>query len=120
MNRILSIGSKGLNFSVINNSFVDNFLIVYFNINNSQAILLQKKGVYVNMMVYGNTRTRLVGILRDIQKQRALIEFPKYNKEIVVPRLFIHSKLREDKNAQQEVEIETWFLKKNRVLPLYD
>lgn len=71
-------------------------------------------------MVYGNTRTRLVGILRDIEKQRAKIEFPEYNKELIVPRLFIHSKLRENLNAKQELEIDTWFLKKNRVLPLYE
>ena len=71
-------------------------------------------------MVYGNTRTRLVGILRDVQKQRAKIEFPTYNKEILVPKLFIHSTLHENMNTKQEFEIETWFLKKNRILPLYD
>ena len=72
------------------------------------------------MMVYGNTRTRLVGILRDVQQQRAKIEFPNYNKELFIPKLFIHSKLPENINATQEFEIETWFLKKNRILPLYD
>ncbi len=70
------------------------------------------------MMVYGNTRTRLVGILRDIQNQRARIEFPQYNKELTVPRLFIHSQMQEKINTSQELEIETWFLKKNRVIPL--
>lgn len=72
------------------------------------------------MMVYGNPRTKLVGIIRDIEKQRALIEFPKYQKKIMVPRLYIHSKLPEQVNSQKEVEIETWYLKKNRVLPLSD
>ena len=72
------------------------------------------------MLVYGNPRTRLVGIIRDLQKQRAKIEFPQYNKELFVPRLYIHSKLQEDQNRKQELEIDTWFLKKNRILPLYE
>ena len=72
------------------------------------------------MMVYGNTRTKLVGIIRDVQKKRALIEFPKYNKQLMIPRLLIHSNLQEEVDSTQEMEIETWFLKRNRVLPLLD
>ena len=72
------------------------------------------------MMVYGNTRTRLVGIIRDVEQRRALIEFPDYNKQLMVPRLYIHSKFQEKVNCKQELEIETWYLKRNRILPLLD
>ena len=71
-------------------------------------------------MVYGNTRTKLVGIIREIQKRSAVIEFPKYQKELIVPRLLIHSKLSDKIDTKQELEIETWYLKRNHILPLLD
>lgn len=71
-------------------------------------------------MPYGNTHTRLVGIIRDVQKKRAFIEFPKYQKKLTVPRLYIHSQMKDTVDQEQELEIETWFLKKNRVIPLMD
>ncbi len=70
-------------------------------------------------MPYGNKRTKLVGINRDVQKKRAYIEFPKYQKKLTVPRLFIHSQLKDTIDQEQELEIETWFLKKNRVILLF-
>ena len=49
-----------------------------------------------------------------------LIEFPEYKKKITVPQLFIHSKINNKLHQEQELEIDTWFLKKNRVIPLID
>jgi len=72
-------------------------------------------------MPYGNNRTRLSGIIRDIQQNRAKIEFPNNNhKQISVPRSFIHSELKNILGKKQEMEIETWFLKKNRIIPFSD
>jgi len=71
-------------------------------------------------MPYGNDNTRLCGILRDIQQNRATIEFPDCRKQITVPNRYIHSSFQSVLNRKQELEIETWFLKKNRIIPLYD
>ena len=71
------------------------------------------------MKPYGNSRTRLAGIIKDIQQNRAKIEFPTCNhKQISVPRNFIHSDIKNIVGKKQEMEIETWFLRKNRIIPL--
>lgn len=73
------------------------------------------------MKPYGNSRTRLAGIIKDIQQNRAKIEFPTCNhKQISVPRNFIHSDIKNVVGKKQEMEIETWFLRKNRIIPLND
>ncbi|MHA2001526.1 MAG: hypothetical protein ACTSVU_05480 [Promethearchaeota archaeon] len=72
------------------------------------------------MMIYGNSYTKLSGIIRDIQQQRAIIEFPKYNKQLMIPKLFIHSKITEELDCEQDMEIESWYLKKNHIIPLLD
>jgi len=47
------------------------------------------------MIPYGNSRTRLSGIIKDIQQNRAKIEFPTCNhKQILVPWNFIHSEIK--------------------------
>ena len=71
------------------------------------------------MMPYGNSYTRLDGIIREFNQNRAVIEFPRYQKKIPVPTRFIRSALCE-LDLEHELEIETWYLKKNRVLPLYE
>ena len=73
------------------------------------------------MIPYGNSRTRLSGIIKDIQQSRAKIEFPSCNhKQISVPWNFIHSDLKNIVGKKQDMEIETWFLRKNRIIPLTD
>ncbi|MHA1745988.1 MAG: hypothetical protein ACTSWW_08300 [Promethearchaeota archaeon] len=72
------------------------------------------------MMPYGNNYTRLAGIIREFNHHRAVIEFPRYQKKIPVPTRFIRSELCDQLNLEHELEIETWYLKKNRVLPLYE
>lgn len=73
------------------------------------------------MIPYGNSRTRLAGIIKDIQQNRAKIEFPTCNhKQISVPWNFIHSDIKNIVGKKQEMEIETWFLRKNRIIPLSD
>jgi len=68
---------------------------------------------------YGNSRTRLAGIIKDFQQNRTKIEFPTCNnKQISVPRNFIHSDIINIVGKKQEMEIETWFLRKNRIIPL--
>jgi len=72
-------------------------------------------------MPYGNSRTRLAGIIKDLQEKHAKIEFPAYNnKKISVPWNFIHSDIKNILGKKQEMEIETWFLRKNRIIPLND
>ena len=71
------------------------------------------------MIPYGNSRTRLSGIIKDIQQNRAKIEFPSCNhRQISVPRNFIHSDIINIVGKKQVMEIETWFLRKNRIIPL--
>jgi hypothetical protein len=70
------------------------------------------------MQLYGNSHTRLTGIIREVHKQRAKIEFPNVNKQLIIPMLFIHSPMQEDQVKEQDLEIDTWFLKKNRIIPL--
>ena len=73
------------------------------------------------MIPYGNSRTRLFGIIKDVQQKRAKIEFPTCNhKQISVPWNFIHSDIKNIVGKKQEMEIETWFLRKNRIIPLND
>ncbi len=69
-------------------------------------------------MPYGGKVTKLPGIVREVNTSRATIEFPTYNKKISVPQYFIHSEIQ-DLNKEQMLKIETWYLKKNRVIPLY-
>ena len=71
------------------------------------------------MMVYGNQNTRLTGVIKKIQQKRATIEFSNSQRKLSVPMYFIHNKVHEDPKQEQELEIETWFLKKNRVIPIY-
>jgi len=71
------------------------------------------------MMPYGEKYTNIPGIVRKMEGYRSTIEFPTYNKKIPVPNSFIHSKIR-DVNKEQMLKIETWYLKKNRVIPLYN
>lgn len=72
-------------------------------------------------MLYGNIHTRLSGIIKELQQNRAKIEFPTCNhKQLSVPWNFIHSQIQRVLNQPQEMEIETWFLKKNRIIPLND
>lgn len=70
------------------------------------------------MIPYGNTRTRLTGIIHDIQQSRANIEFKEVKKQLSVPMYFIHSPIHVDPHKEQEMEIEEWFLKQNRVISL--
>ena len=70
------------------------------------------------MIAYGNSRTKISGIIRKVQQKQAMIQFPEFQNEFPVPCWFIHSPLKEDPSAPQELEIDTWFLKKNRIIPL--
>lgn len=73
------------------------------------------------MKPYGNSRTVLSGIIKDFQQKHAKIEFPTCNNtQISVPRNFIHSDIENIVGKKQEMEIETWFLRKNRIIPLND
>ena len=73
------------------------------------------------MMPYGNSRTRLAGIIKDLQERHAKIEFPTCNnRKISVPWNFIHSDIKNIVGKKQDMEIETWFLRKNRIIPLND
>ncbi|MHA1519023.1 MAG: hypothetical protein ACTSVZ_01040 [Promethearchaeota archaeon] len=72
------------------------------------------------MMPYGNDHTRLAGIIREIQKNRAVVEFPQFQKQISIPQRCIHSKIHAFLNQEQELEIDTWYLKKNRIIPLFE
>ncbi|MCF2139090.1 MAG: hypothetical protein K9W44_03445 [Candidatus Lokiarchaeota archaeon] len=71
-------------------------------------------------MPYGNDHTKLSGIIRDIQKHRAVVEFPQFNKKIIIPFQCIHSQINQALNQERELEIDTWYLKKTRVIPLFD
>ena len=72
------------------------------------------------MMPYGNDHTRLAGIIREFQKNRTVIEFPQFQKQISIPQQCIHSKIHAFLNQEQELEIDTWILKKNRIIPLFE
>ena len=73
------------------------------------------------MKPYGNSRTVLSGIIKDFQQRHAKIEFPTCNnKQISVPRNYIHSDIKNIVGKKQEMEIETWFLRKKRIIPLSD
>lgn len=72
------------------------------------------------MKMYGNNHTKLSGIIRDIQKQQLLIEFPEYSRQLCIPTAFIHTHGESKINQRQELEIDTWYLKKTRILPLQD
>jgi hypothetical protein len=69
------------------------------------------------MITYGNSRTKMVGIIRKVQEKQFTIQFPQLDHEVLVPFWTIHSPVQEDPTHSQEMEIDTWFLKKNRVLP---
>ncbi|RLI67017.1 MAG: hypothetical protein DRO88_00270 [Promethearchaeia archaeon] len=71
-------------------------------------------------MPYGNTHTKLSGIIRDIQRNRAIVEFPQFKKKIPIPAYCIHSRLKQILNQESELEIDTWYLKKIRLIPLFD
>lgn len=72
------------------------------------------------MMPYGNSHTKLSGIIREVQKNRAIVEFPQYNRKISIPAHCIHTRFNQALNKEGELEIDTWFLKKTRVIPLFD
>jgi hypothetical protein len=60
----------------------------------------------------------MAGIIRKVQEKQALIQFPQLEREVPVPFWYIHSPIKVDPEHVQEVEIETWYLKKNRIIPL--
>ncbi len=68
-------------------------------------------------MMYGNNRTRMTGIIRDVQKKMAVVEFTDKKRQFTIPKLFIHSPLEINPNKQQEIEIDTWYLMRNRIIP---
>ncbi len=69
------------------------------------------------MKMYGNNHTRMTGIIRDVQKKNALVEFTDKNRQIFIPKSFIHSPLEINPTKQQEIEIDTWYLMRNRIIP---
>lgn len=79
--------------------------------------ILEPVGVYWVMRIYGNSRTKMTGIIKKIQQKQALVQFPSVGREVPVPVWFIHTAFKEGPEPQ-ELEIETWYLKKSRVLPL--
>jgi len=72
------------------------------------------------MIPYGNSHTKLAGIIRDVQKSQVTVEFPHMCDPVFIPSRFIHSSYIKGLNKEQELEIDTWFLKKTRVIPLID
>jgi hypothetical protein len=70
------------------------------------------------MMPYGNDYTRLTCIITEMQEKQARIEFPHLGKECFMPKFFIHSPIKENSSEEQELEFETWYLKRNRIIPL--
>ena len=69
-------------------------------------------------MPYGNDYTRLTCIIRQVHEKQAKIEFPNLGKECCMPKFFIHSPFKENCKEEQELEFETWYLKRNRIIPL--
>jgi hypothetical protein len=70
------------------------------------------------MIPYGNEYTRISGIIHDVQDRQARIEFPEFGKECCIPRFFIHSPIEKKENSRQDIVVETWYLKRNRIIPL--
>jgi len=70
------------------------------------------------MLSNGNDNTRVLGIIHQVQGNNTRIEFPQFGKEMYIPNFFIHSPIRENQTITQMIEIETWFLKRNRIIPI--
>ena len=70
------------------------------------------------MRPYGNDYTDLIGIVHERQGSLATIEFPKHNKKLSIPKYYIKNDLHSIKpNEEQMLKIESWILKKNRIIP---
>jgi len=98
--------------------FAINHLIIILNLDHEKLIIIRKEGRFKFMMRYGNEYTRLTCIIRQMHEKQAKIEFPQFGKECYVPKFFIHTPIKETPGEQQELDVETWFLKRNRIIPL--
>ena len=70
------------------------------------------------MRIYGNDNVVLSGIIKKVLQRTAVIEFPhNNNREIPVPKYLIHGKYEEGRiKEEQNLEIESWFLRKNHII----
>ena len=72
------------------------------------------------MINYGNKYRILTGVIRDIQDSMLKVEFESKNQNntVNVPKNIIRSEIEYKKGISQIFKIPTWFLKRNRVIPL--
>ena len=72
------------------------------------------------MINYGNKYRILTGIIRYIQDSMVKVEFEseKQDNTVNVPKNIIHSEIEYKKGIPQTFKIPTWFLKRNRIIPL--
>lgn len=71
----------------------------------------------ITMRIYGNEKTKIYAIVEKIDDTTVLMHFD--NAVINVPKSVIHSQI-EPLLQKMELEIDTWFLKRNRIIPLVD
>lgn len=69
------------------------------------------------MLVYGNDITNIDCIVKNIDNNYTLIDFLNH-RQLFVPNIVIKSKI-EKNNTITTIGIDTWFLKKNRIIPLF-
>ncbi len=73
-------------------------------------------------MFYGNNDSKtLSGVIKEVQERMVKISFNTVHskgKIVTVPKNIINSKFVMKAGVTQEFNIPTWFLKRNRVVPL--
>jgi hypothetical protein len=75
------------------------------------------------MMFYGDEFRTINGIIRDVQDRMIDIEFESaYSGEKImhVPKNIIRPNYSFDLNMLQQFKLPTWYLKRNRILPLVE
>lgn len=68
------------------------------------------------MQIYGNTHTEIDAIVSQETNHKCHVKFLATNQELMVPKIYIHTPIEVQK--AQKLRIDTWFLRKNRIIPL--
>ena len=69
------------------------------------------------MQFYGNEHTQIDAITLGDDNNYFHMRFPSVEKEAFVPKSSVHT-LPQISPIPQRIEIDTWFLKRNRIIPL--
>ena len=89
-------------------------------LNYSGLLLFLSVREIEHMRFYGDTYTKMSGELIDSQRNFWKIRFQNQKDAIFVPKYLILHPVNQTLGIAQDFSVPTWFLKRQRIIPLKD